>query len=51
MEEIKVNEVFQIGKVKLKCIEGNNSCEGCFFLKTPTLPRAIFYHSVGWNAL
>ena len=31
MEEIKLDEVFQVGRTKLKCIESNDGCEGCFF--------------------
>ena len=32
MEEYKVGEVFQFGKIKLKCVEAPSDCTGCFLL-------------------
>lgn len=34
MEEYKIGEVFQFGKIKLKCVKGDNeTCTGCIFSK------------------
>lgn len=30
MEEYKVGEVFQFGRIKLKCVEATNNCTKCF---------------------
>lgn len=40
MEEIKIGEVFQVGRTKLKCVEdyGNKGCEGCFFKEIGGFP-------------
>lgn len=32
MEEIKIGEVFQVGRIKFKCVEGKN-CVDCVFYK------------------
>lgn len=35
MEEIKIGEVFQVGRVKLKCVEDfdDERCDNCAFYK------------------
>lgn len=30
-KEFKVGEEFQLGLKRLKCVEDNESCDGCFF--------------------
>lgn len=48
MEEYKVGEVFQFGKIKLKCVENmeDDPCSGCVFLDShisicESLPKFI----------
>lgn len=40
MEEIKIGEEFQVGRVKLKCVEDyeNKGCENCFFNEIAGFP-------------
>lgn len=30
-QEFKLGETFLCGLIKLKCVEGHNACEGCYF--------------------
>ena len=32
-KEVKIGEVTQIGRVKLKCAKSKSGCSGCFFLE------------------
>lgn len=41
MEEIKLDEVFQVGRTKLKCVKDHESrgCEVCFFEEICEFPH------------
>lgn len=52
MEEIKLGEVFQIGRTKLKCVKDPESrgCEICFFEEICEFPHN-FYRDKELNAI
>ena len=41
MEEIKIGEIFQVGRTRLRCVKGVG-CKNCFFLIIRT--RCYFVH-------